>query len=125
MTRNKFGAKKIEIGGEVYDSTGEANRHAQLKLLERAKAIKALSRQPRYVLCVNGHEVCEYIGDFAYYDGGRLVVEDFKGVITPEFRLKRKLFLALHPEIELRVTNRKGAVVNIRTRSAPKRRAAA
>lgn len=57
-------------------------------------------------------------GDFAYFEGGRKVVEDFKGVMTPAFRLKRKLFKALHPDIELRVTNRKGETVNVRTRKA-------
>ncbi len=120
---NKFGARKVTIGGETYDSTGEANRHAQLKLLERARVIQSVSRQPRFTLCVNGEEVCEFVGDFAYFENGRQVIEDFKGVVTPLFRLKRKLFKALYPALELRVTNRKGEIVNIKTRRASRRAA--
>lgn len=119
----KYGAKKITVDGETFDSTGEANRYQQLRWLERAHEIKALSRQPSFVLSVNGSEVCELRGDFAYYEGSRRIVEDFKGLMTPVFRLKRKLFKALHPDIELRVTNRKGEVVKVRTRKASRRAA--
>lgn len=120
---NKYGARKITVAGETFDSTGEYDRYCQLKLQERAGLIHALSRQPRYVLCVNGEEVCEYRADFAYFENGRQVIEDYKGVITPEFRIKRKLFKALYPALELRVTNRKGEVVNIRTRRASRKAA--
>lgn len=119
----KYGARKTTLDGIEFDSAGEAARFAQLKLLERARVILSLSRQPRFILCVNGHEVCEYRADFAYFENGRQVIEDFKGMITPEFRLKRKLFNALYPALELRVTNRKGEVLNIRTRKASKRAA--
>jgi len=117
---SKFGARKTVLDGIEFDSAGEAQRYSQLKLLERARMILSLSRQPRFILCVNGQEVCEYRGDFAYFENGRQVIEDFKGVLTPEFRLKRKLFKALYPALELRVTNRKGEVLNIRTRKASK-----
>lgn len=117
---HKFGARKTMLDGEEFDSQGEANRYSQLRLLERAREIKALSRQPRFVLCVNGEEVCEYRADFAYFEGGRQIIEDFKGVLTREFLIKRKLFKALYPALELRVTNRKGEVVQIRTRRASK-----
>ena len=121
--RNKFNAKKIEVDGHVFDSMAESNRYAQLKLLERARAIRALSLQPSFILTVNGHEICEFRGDFSYFENGRNVVEDSKGVVTREFRLKRKLFLALHPTIELRVVDRKGSVKTIRTRKAHRKAA--
>lgn len=114
----KYHARRVTVDGIDFDSVGEANRYQQLRLLERAKMIQSLSRQPRFIMSVNGQEVCELRGDFAYFEGGRKVVEDFKGVMTPAFRLKRKLFKALHPDIELRVTNRKGETVNVRTRKA-------
>lgn len=116
----KYHAQKITIDGERFDSKGEADRYCQLKLLERARVVQSVSRQPRFVLCVNGDEICELVGDYAYFENGRQVIEDFKGVMTPVFRLKRKLFRALYPNLELRVTNRKGEVVNVRTRKASK-----
>lgn len=119
----KYGARKITVAGETFDSTGEYDRYCKLRLMERAKMIQALSRQPRYVLCVNGEEVCEFVGDFAYFENGRQVIEDYKGVVTPIFRLKRKLFKALYPALEIRVTNRKGEVVAIRTRKASRKAA--
>ena len=40
---------------------------------------------------------CAYIADFVYKDAeGRLVVEDTKGVRTPDYIIKRKLMLAVH-----------------------------
>ncbi len=119
----KYGAEKTTLDGIEFDSKGEANRFAQLKLLERARVILSLSRQPRFILCVNGQEVCEYRADFAYFENGRQVIEDFKGMITPVARLKRKLFIALYPSLELRFTNKKG-VIKVRTRSAARKRAA-
>lgn len=121
---SKYRARKTDIDGERFDSKGEADRFSQLRLLERARMIQSLSRQPRFILCVCGQEVCEYRADFAYFENGRQVIEDFKGVLTPEFRLKRKLFCALYPGLELRVTSSKGEV-KVRTRKAPKIREAA
>ena len=117
---SKYRNEKVTIDGETFDSKGEAERYRQLKLLERARVIQSVGRQPRFVLVVNAQQVCEYRADFAYFENGRQVIEDFKGFITPEFRLKRKLFNALYPALELRVTNRKGEVLKIRTRKASK-----
>ena len=122
---NKYRNQKVMMDGELFDSKGEADRYQQLKLMARARLIQSVSRQPRYVLCVNAQEVCEYRADFAYFENGKQVIEDFKGVLTPEFRLKRKLFNALYPNLELRVTNRKGEVLKIRTRKASKLKVAA
>lgn len=119
---NKYRNRKMVVDGETFDSKGEFERYGQLRLLERARMIQALSRQPRYPIRVNGHDICEYVADFAYHEGGRQIAEDFKGVLTAQFRLKRKLFQALYPHIELRVTNRKGAVVNVRTRKLAARK---
>ena len=38
------------------------------------------------------HE-CAYIADFVYTRGGEMVVEDTKGMKTPEYIIKRKLML--------------------------------
>lgn len=122
---NKYRNQKIMVDGELFDSKGEADRFSQLKLLERAKVVSCVSRQPRFIMSVNGREVCELRADFAYYENGRQVIEDFKGMMTTEFRLKLKLFKALHPDADFRVTNRKGEVLKVRTRRASKQKVAA
>ena len=41
------------------------------------------------------HE-CAYIADFTYRQDGELVVEDAKGMRTPEYIIKRKMMLYFH-----------------------------
>lgn len=96
--RGKYGAVKTTIDGVRFDSKLEARRWNELKMLERAGAITGLQRQIPFDLMVNGHLVCQYRADFAYVQPttGERVVEDAKGVLTPEFRLKAKLMEAIH-----------------------------
>ncbi len=95
---NKYGNKPTTIDGVRFASKKEAKRYGQLLLLQRAGEIAGLKLQPRYPLMVNGEKVCVYVGDFEYTDGRSLefVTEDAKGVKTPEFKLKAKLFRALY-----------------------------
>lgn len=94
---NKYNAIKTEIDGFVFHSRREANRYAELKLLECAGEIKDLELQPVYPCEVNGKLVCKYIADFRYIctKRGNVVIEDAKGVKTPLYRLKNKLVRAL------------------------------
>ena len=105
---NKFSAQKTEIDGITFASKAEANRYAQLKLMERAKAIYDVKVQPAYLLRVNGTAIGTYRPDFSYQDGERIVVEDVKGIITPEASLRMRVFMAAYPAIELRIVDRKG-----------------
>ncbi len=83
--------------GVVFDSKGELVRWEELRLLERAGEVSELRRQVKYPLDVGGVKVGSYTADFSYLDcRGRHVVEDFKGVRTPVYRLKAKLMLALY-----------------------------
>lgn len=93
---NKFNAKKTEVDGITFDSKAEARHWCELKIRERAGEIKDLQRQVEYRLEVNGHLVCKYIADFEYIENGKMVTADTKGMILPEFRLKAKLFRAIH-----------------------------
>ena len=102
MNVNKYRNQKTEVDGITFDSRKEANRWAELKLLERAGEISFLERQPSFVLIpkqVRNGKVIErqtvYKGDFSYQDNktGETVVEDVKGVKTKEYVLKRKLML--------------------------------
>lgn len=99
----KYHAKKTELDGITFDSKKEANRYAELKLLERSGAIHNLQRQVRYELIPaqkkNGKTVeraCHYIADFVYEENGKTVVEDVKGFRTKEYVLKRKLMLQVY-----------------------------
>lgn len=99
----KYHAKKTELDGITFDSKKEANRYAELKLLERSGAIHNLQRQVRYELIPaqkkDGKTVeraCHYIADFVYEENGKTVVEDVKGYRTKEYVLKRKLMLQVH-----------------------------
>jgi hypothetical protein len=94
----KYNAKKTVLDGVTYASKLEARRANELAMLERAGAIVGLQRQVPFDLNVNGHLICRYIADFCYTtaETGESVVEDVKGMLTPEFRLKAKLMEAIH-----------------------------
>lgn len=102
--RNKYGNKKVSVDGIVFDSKKEANRYKELLLLEKAGAIKDLTRQVEFLLIPSQYDnnkcierKCSYRADFVYFDHkGQLVVEDAKGVRTPEYIIKRKLMLHVH-----------------------------
>ena len=102
-----------------FDSKKEAKRYQELKMLERAGAIHDLQRQIKYVLIPAQYELtsevyvkgkekgkpkkgkliereCAYYADFVYICDGETVVEDTKGMKTPEYIIKRKLMLYLH-----------------------------
>lgn len=101
---SKYRNKKTTVDGITFDSKREANRWVELRLMEQAGEIRELVRQPCWDLDVNGVEVATYRGDFQYerHDPGgtwgtwRLVVEDVKGFKTPVYKIKARLFLALH-----------------------------
>jgi hypothetical protein len=98
--RQKYGNRKTrDAAGVVHDASGELKRWEELKLMERAGAIRSLRRQVPYALVVNGVLICSYTADFVYQDGEATVVEDHKSPITrklPQFRHKVKLMQALH-----------------------------
>ena len=96
--RSKYGNVPTIVDGIRFASKKEARRYVYLKARERAGEIGAFRRQPRYPLVVNGLHVATYIGDFDYIDAiaNRYVTEDVKGVKTPKFILKAKLFHALY-----------------------------
>ena len=121
---SKFGARKVTVGGIEFASQAEANRFNQLKLLERAREIKALGVHPSYPLVVNGVTIGKYTADFCYFEGGRQITEDVKGVVTPEASLRMRVFMALHPSHELRIVDRKGGWEKFKQRAVSQKVAA-
>lgn len=112
MRKSKYHARKVLVGGQKFDSQREAARWQELLLLQRAGKISGLRRQVPFLLipaqrrtawdsskqefitrCVE--RKCTYIADFVYTEAatGKEVVEDAKGVKTPEYIIKRKLML--------------------------------
>jgi hypothetical protein len=94
----KYGNRKTVMDGITFASAKEARRYSELKLLERTGWIADLKVQPRFPITVCGIKVCTYVADFQYRDLGvdALIVEDVKGFRTPEYKLKAKLFRAVH-----------------------------
>lgn len=99
---NKFRNTPQFVDGHRFASRKEAKRYAELQLLVRAKQIEHLTLQPRYPLAVHDRLICTYVGDFEYVERGKRICEDTKGFRTPDYIIKRKLFMALYPDIEHR-----------------------
>lgn len=96
--KNKYNAIKTTTVYGVFDSRGEAERYSFLKLCEKAGIIKDLSRQIRYDLICYDTKICAYILDHKYIvcATGKVIHEDFKGVQTSVFRIKKNLMKACH-----------------------------
>ena len=89
----KYHNSKTVIDGIRFDSKKEAKRYLELKILEKAGIIKCLKRQVPYVIINKSRygRAIKYVADFTYYEDGKLVVEDVKGVRTPVYKLKKRL----------------------------------
>lgn len=114
----KYHNTKTVLDGIKFDSKLEAERYAQLKILERAGVIKGLELQPSFELLPsfrkNGKtwRKTVYKADFRYIlcEDDRIIIEDVKGsiaVITDVFRLKQKLFEYKYPEYTISIVTSK------------------
>lgn len=108
---SKYHSHKIKAEGLTFDSRKEYARWKELRLMERAGAIKDLRRQVKFVLIPAQYgqsttgprggvkkgqlleRECAYIADFVYVKDGQTVVEDAKGFRTEAFKIKKKLML--------------------------------
>jgi hypothetical protein len=95
---NKYSAKRTVCGhGHTHDSKMEAARCDALHALQATGNIAGLEQQPEFPVSINGKKVCTYKADFAYFTASTRIVEDVKGMLTPVYRLKKKLVEAAHP----------------------------
>jgi hypothetical protein len=100
----KYGNSKVVDGDVTFDSKAEHKRWQYLSLLVRGGEITDLLRQVPFELIPaqvspsgKKQRPTVYLADFTYTEkSGRKVVEDVKGAVTPEYRLKRKLMLWRH-----------------------------
>lgn len=110
--RNKYGARKVIVDGETFDSQREYKRWTDLRLLQERCEIFNLERQVKYVLAPSvkftgekkAKAALRYFADFRYVDiNGETVVEDAKGRETEAFRIKRHLMKSVH-NIDVRLS---------------------
>lgn len=114
---NKYRAQPVVIDGIRFASKREGKRFSELKLLERAKAITGLVLQPKFWLSINGNPIliksvgypngrrASFKPDFQYNDeSGKTVLEDVKSPAsrTEAYALRKAIFEALYPTMELR-----------------------
>ncbi len=100
---NKFGnVPKICRQGIKHKSSSEADHCDKLYLESHSRdsQVVKIHHELRYLMTVNGKLVCTHSPDWTLElkDGTKKVVE-YKGIGTPSWKLKKKLFEALFPHI--------------------------
>ena len=104
---SKYHSQKTVVDGITFDSKHEAQRYAELKVLERAGEITDIQLQRTFTLIGTQRDkegkVIErpvnYKADFVYKDkNGAMVVEDTKSPATrtKDYVIKRKLMLSIY-----------------------------
>lgn len=98
---NKYNASRYVCRQEHrHDSIGEGQHCDNLALLKKAGEIKDYRIQILYDLVVNGKKVTGHRVDFEVENNdGSIEIQEFKGFATALWALKRKLFIALYPNI--------------------------
>ena len=108
--RNKYNARKTPCAqGHTHDSGREAKRCNDLHMLQHAGEISDLKIQQQFRFSIDGRAVKLKNGhhagikvDFVYRENGQDIAEDSKGYVVRDWPLRRAIFCALHPDIELR-----------------------
>lgn len=112
---SKYHNQRVIVDGKPFASILESRRYGELKFMKKAGIITEFQEQPRYLLQEafrkNGvlHRAIHYVGDFLVtYPDGHQELEDVKGrFITPEFRIKQKLFEKRYPDLTIRIVGGK------------------
>lgn len=99
--KNKYKAKKQTYNGTKYDSTLEAKVAEDLDWQLKSGDLIEVKRQVKIPLTVNKVLICNYYCDFRVIDKhGQVKYVEAKGMELPIWQMKKKLFLALLPEID-------------------------
>jgi len=105
MRRSKMRNVPTVVDGIKFDSRGESERYKVLKWMQAVGEISDLRLQHKIEIAPGvrlpgakrASPPVRYFADFYYRDAaGSVVVEDFKGQLTPVYKLKRHLLFALH-----------------------------
>lgn len=99
---SKYNSRKTTVDGFTFDSKKEAKRYLELKQMEKDGLIHNLQLQVPFVLIPSFEVVVDgkkrkrrpitYVADFVYYRDDAKVIEDVKGLRTPVYKIKKKLF---------------------------------
>ena len=102
--KTKYRSKKTTLDGIQFDSKKEAQRYAELLLLQKGGIISDLKLQVKFEIIPKQKDerAAHYIADFVYQENGKTVAEDTKGYKTKEYILKRKLFKYNYPDINFK-----------------------
>ena len=94
---NKSTARAVVTDEGRFASRKEYADWCALKLQEKAGYITHLQRQVRFPLTINDQLICTFVADAVFFDraSNKRVVADSKGVLTPVYKLKKKLMKAL------------------------------
>ena len=93
--KNKYRAQPVVTEEGRFASKKEYADWCALRLREKLGHITHLQRQVPFDLKINDQLVTRYVADAVFFEGGKRIVADSKGVLTPEFKLKAKLLKAL------------------------------
>lgn len=99
---SKYGAKKTKVDGITFDSKAEAEYYIHLKDRMRLGEIAGFGRQVEFILQDGDGTVIRYKADFiVWHKNGEVEVIEVKGMPTPDWILREKLFRARYPRIRL------------------------
>lgn len=109
---SKYNARKTEIAGIRFDSALEGKYYLHLLELQEKGEVERIELQPSFILQGGftddygvKHMPIKYISDFlVYYKDKPPVVIDCKGLMTSDFKIKRKLYCMKFP-LELKLIN--------------------
>lgn len=95
-SNSKYGNKKLKVNDVLYDSQREYYRHLELEILQKYGLISDLkfhAKEDVIVICQD--PLVRYIPDFTYVNKeGKKIVEDVKGMQTPDFIIKKKIVIS-------------------------------
>lgn len=119
--KSKFNNRQTEVHGIVFDSKMESDYYLHLLEQQEQGLITEIELQPVYLLQPAFRKLgrairkVEYRADFRVTQAdGRQVVIDVKGVATPDFKLKAKMFDYYFPlELQI-VTKYKGEWIGLK-----------
>lgn len=90
VQKSKYCAVKTTVDGIRFDSKAEANYYLHLKFLESKNIIKIVEIQPKRYMT---EAKILYKPDFLIIENGKLIYIDVKGMITPVFAIKARLWV--------------------------------
>ena len=95
-TYNKYGRKKSEFKGTIYDSKLEANYAEHFDTMLKAGELTTIERQVKISLKAYDKHICNYYIDFVLtYQDGHREYSEIKGYATDIWKMKWKMLEAM------------------------------